>query len=306
MERKYPEAFEVLRSAAGEKYRDHIGTKIAVDRAGLPPGFQRLKDDAFWGFMALPDVFLVFKSFELWTRDRAFLEAALPQGRFAYVEERVYPRPCLMADSFGMLADGRFVLCCLDYEGEMDLGGIDRTSVSDALLSEKRVAVRKDAMSEALCRRCRGNLFIFDTRLRPEETGQTVDKFGWGFWAREDDLFGRGGRWTDGKGWAYVFARVPARRIRLTFRSDFEDDVPLKLAVSEYDPASGDFSKPAASWPMRGRKGEPVDFEAPFAFEPGRFYRVEIASPSFVPEDYQHNGDTRRLGLAVFSLSLSA
>jgi len=304
MKRKYPDAFASARAAAEAKYRDHIGMKIAVDRAGLPPDFHRLKDEVFWGYMALPDVFLVFKSFELWTRDRAFLRAAFPPGRFTYVEERVDPRPCVMADNLGLLANGEYVLCCLDYEGEMNLGNVDQTPVADVLQSVRRTAVRRDAMVEALCRRCRGNLFVFDTALRPNGTEQPVDKFGRGFWPREDGLHGVGGRWTNGKGWAYVFARVPARKIRLSFRSDFEDGAPVKLAISAHDPASDGFPAVSASWPMTGRKERTVAFEADFDFRPGRLYRIEIDSPSFVPDDILHNGDTRRLGLAVFSISI--
>lgn len=48
-----------------------------------------------------------------------------------------------MADSFGLLANGDFVLCCLDYEAEMRLGNIDEISVGEALASEKRAAVRR-------------------------------------------------------------------------------------------------------------------------------------------------------------------
>ena len=169
LERKYPEAFAAERTRAAEIYREHIGTKIAASRATLPPDFHRLKDEVFWGYMALPNVFLVFKSLELWTRDKAFLTAALPPGKFAYVEERTEPRPCLMADSFGLLANGDFVLCCLDYEGEMRIGNIDDLSVAEALASEKRASVRRDAMTEPVCRRCKGNVFIFDTAPLPAD-----------------------------------------------------------------------------------------------------------------------------------------
>ena len=53
------------------------------------------------------------------------------------------------------------------------------------------------------------------------------------------------------------------------------------------------------------RKGRPEEFEAAFDFTPGRLYRIEIASPTFVPDATLHNGDTRTLGLAVFSIRIS-
>ena len=302
--RRYPEAFAAGWSAVEIKYKEHLGTKIALNRAELPPDFHRLKDDVFWGYMPLPEVFLVFKSLELWTRDRAFLKNAIPPGRFTFVEERENPRTCSMADNFGLLANGDFVLCCLDYEGEMALGNIDMIPVSDLLRSDKRAGVRRNAMAEEVCRRCKGNLFVFDTAPLSGATEQSVDKFGRGWWPRESDLYGIGGRWTNGKAWAYVLARIPARRLRLSFHSDFADEAPLKLAISPYDPASDGFPGVPASFPMSGRKGETAVFEAAFDFEAGRLYRLEIDSPSFVPGESIHNGDSRRLGLAVFSMTL--
>jgi MoaA/NifB/PqqE/SkfB family radical SAM enzyme len=302
IKKEYPRAFAAERVRAAAIYSEHIGKKIAVNRSQLPPHFERLKDEVFWGYMALPNVFLVFKSLELWTRDRAFLEAALPPGWFVYVEERVEPRPCLMADSFGLLANGDFVLCCLDYEGEMRLGNIDEVSVAEALSSEKRAAVRRDAMTEAVCRRCKGDLYVFDTSpLSSRE--QTIDKFGRGFWPYEPGIYGLGGRWTKGRAWAYVFVRIPARRIRLSYLSELEEDAPLKMTIHSYDAARDNFFA-EASFAVRGREGVRSEFEAAFEFTPGRFYRIEIASPTFVPDAARRSGDLRKLGLAVFSICL--
>lgn len=302
MEKKYPRAFAEERTRAAETYREHIGTRIAAIRAMLPTDFHHLKDEVFWGYMALPNVFLVFKALELWTRERAFLESTLPAGRFIYIEERTDPRPCLMADSFGLLANGDFVLCCLDYEGEMHLGNIDEMSVGEALASGKRAAVRRDAMAEPVCRRCKGNLFLFDTAPM-SAAEQAVDKFGRGWWDFEPGLYGLGGRWTGGRAWCYVFVRIPARRIRVSFLSKFEDNAPLELTILSYDEGRDDFSA-AASFAFRGRKGVREEFEAAFEFTPGRLYRIEISSPTFVPDATLHTGDTRTLGLAVFSIRL--
>jgi hypothetical protein len=303
MEKRFGPAFAAERERAAGIYRDHIGTKIAISRETLPPDFHRLKDEVFWGFMALPNVFLVFKSLELWTRDEAFLKAALPPGKFVYVEDPGEPRRCLMAESFGLLANGEFVLCCLDYEGEMKMGSIDTLTVAEALASPKRAAVRGDAMTSPVCRRCKGNLFIFDTAPLdfPE---QNVDKFGRDWWEPEPGLHGFGGRWTKGRAWSYVYARISARRLRLSFLSQFEEGAPLELTVFAYDETTKTFSAEAV-FPFRGAKGRRAEFEAVFAFGRGRFYRIEISSPTFVPDTLHHNGDTRTLGLAVFSLVLS-
>jgi hypothetical protein len=304
LQKKYPEAYARERAAALEKYREHIGTKIVLDRAGLPPDFHRLKDEVFWGYMALPNVFLVFKSLELWTRDRDFLRAALPAGTFVYVEEREEPRTCVMADNFGLLANGEYVLCCLDYEAEMAIGNIDSMPVGEALGSEKRTVVRKNAMTEKVCRRCKGNVFIFDTAPLSSHTKE-IDRFGLGWWEFEPGLFSSGGRWTKGRSWAYVYGRIAARSLKLSFLSPFEEALPLELAVSVYDQHTDDFA-PAASFPFRGRKDIPSEFVAAIDFVPGRLYRIQIDSPVFVPDEVSHNGDTRRLGIAVFSMTLRA
>lgn len=302
MEKKYPQAYAEERTRAEEIYREHIGTKISVNRAMLPPDFHRLKDEAFWGYMALPNVFLVFKSLELWTRDETFLRASLPSGRYVYIEERTDPRACLMADSFGLLANGDFVLCCLDYEGEMHIGNIDEISAGEALASEKRAAVRRDAMTEPVCRRCKGNVFVFDT-APISAAEQTVDKFGRGWWDFERELYSFGGRWTKGRAWSYAFVRMPARRIRISFLSELDENSPLKLTVLSYDEGRHDFFA-AASSDFYARKGVPEEFELAFDFTPGRLYRIEISSPTFVPDPTLHTGDTRTLGLAVFSIRL--
>ncbi|MGD0782282.1 MAG: radical SAM protein [Candidatus Aminicenantales bacterium] len=300
--RSYPAACAAEERRAAVLYKDHLGSRIAASRAALPPDFFRLKDDVFWGFMFLPNVFLVFKSFELWTRDEAFLRSVLPAGTFFYVEENPGPWACPMTESFGILSGGEYVLCCLDYEAEMGLGRMDDVAVASILGSEKRARIRADAMSEAVCRRCKGNLFIFDTGALPGP-GQAVDKFGRGWWEHEPGLHGRGGRWTKGEAWAYVYVRIPARSVRLIYFSPFDDSVEFRLDVESYQ-ADGRAFQTAASFSFRGRKGRSSDFDADFGFQPGGFYRLVLHSPTFMPDDELHNGDTRRLGLAVQAIEL--
>jgi hypothetical protein len=302
MHKSHPAAFAAEERRTAALYRDHLGTKIAASRAALPPDFFRLKDEVFWGYMALPNVFLVFKSFELWTRDEAFLRSVLPAGTFFYVEENPGPWACPMTESFGVLTGGEYVLCCLDYEAEMGLGRMDDVSVASILGSEKRARIRADAMSEAVCRRCKGNLFVFDTAAL-SGPGQAVNKFGRGWWLFEPGLHGRGGRWTKGEAWAYAYVRMPARAIRLVFSSPFDDSAEFRLDIESYQAESRTFRN-AASFYFRGRKGRPSDFAGDFTFQPGGFYRLALHSPTFVPDDELHNGDTRRLGLAVYTIEL--
>jgi len=161
-------------------------------------------------------------------------------------------------------------------------------------------------MAEALCRRCRGNLFVFATEALPGRREQAIDKFGRGFWPYESGLHALGGRWTDGCGWAYVFTRIPARRVRLSFWSGFPKETQFTLLISLYDPLADGFPAPAAAFPFSGRENGRDELEAAFAFLPGRLYRLEIRSPHFFPGETPGNDDQRRLGLAIFSLTILA
>lgn len=300
--RKYAPALAAEERRTAELYKDHLGSRIAVSRAALPPDFFRLKDEVFWGYMFLPNVFLVFKSFELWTRDEAFLRSVLPVGTFFYIEENPGPWACPMTESFGLLTNGEYVFCCLDYEGEMGLGRLDTVPVASILGSERRAGIRADAMTEAVCRRCKGNLFIFDTTSLSGPV-QAVDKFGRGFWEYEPDLHGRSGRWTKGEAWAYAYTRIAARSVRLEYFSSLEDAAVFRLEIQSYHEESRSFQT-RSSFSFQGRKGRPSEFIAAFAFQPGRFFRLVLHSPVFIPDDELHNGDRRSLGLAVFKLEL--
>ncbi len=304
MRKRYPQAFENEQARTEILYKDHLGTRIAVSRRDLPPEFHHLKDDVFWGFMALPNVFLVFKSLELWTRDEAFLRSVVPAGTFIHVEENPGPWPCPMAESFGILANGDYVLCCLDYEGEMKLGHRTTTPVAGILGSERRASIRADAMTEPLCRRCKGTLFLLDTKpLAAAE--QPIDKFGRGWGPFEPGLHGRGGRWTSGEAWAYIYARIPARRFRARFFTELADGTAAVLEIQSFREAEKFFeTEHSVSFPLRKETLDEVAVD--FDFRPGVFYRLILRSPVFVPDELRRNGDKRRLGLGVHDVRLLA
>ena len=207
-----------------------------------------------------------------------------------------------MADNLGLLANGDFVLCCLDYEGEMALGNIDQTPVADVLRSERRAAVRRNAMAEALCRRCRGNLFVFDTAPLPAgRNSRSIISAGAGGPGRTVltgsaavGRTGKPGRMSSPgfRPGGFVFRSGRISRWSSSPSGDFR----LRSVVRRF-PRGGRFAA------LAGRKGD-GPFEAAFDFLPGRLYRLEIDSPFFVPDEILHNGDTRRLGLAVFSISI--
>jgi hypothetical protein len=302
MRRKYSSALEREGIRTAAIYKDHIGSRIAATRAQLPHAFFRLKDEVFWGYMPLPNVFLVFKSLELWTRDEAFLRRVLPPDKFIYSEENPGPRTCSMTDSFGLLANGAYVFCCLDYEGEMELGNSGEIPVAQVLRSERRASIRADAMTEPICRRCKGNLFILDTASL-DAGEQLIDKFGLGFWPYEPGLQGRGGRWTKGEAQVYVYARIPARGLVLEYFSEFVAAAGLEVGIQVFLDAD-------RSWRQEKTIVDKTSAHAfarrriDFSFITGHFYRIILRSPTFVPDEALGNGDVRRLGLAIHNLRL--
>jgi sulfatase maturation enzyme AslB (radical SAM superfamily) len=71
--------------------------------------------------------------------------------------EGVLPYSCDIADNnIVVLADGTISMCCLDIEGELNLGNIRDVTISDALLSNRRATIISDIASSQLCRECLG------------------------------------------------------------------------------------------------------------------------------------------------------
>ena len=63
-----------------------------------------------------------------------------------------------LRDQIGVLADGTVVPCCLDHEGDIPLGNLFQTPLSEILASPRARAIydgfSNRAPAEALCRRC--------------------------------------------------------------------------------------------------------------------------------------------------------
>ncbi|HEY3380145.1 MAG TPA: radical SAM protein [Vicinamibacterales bacterium] len=304
MRRRYPEAYAAERARARSLYAAQIGTRIATTRAMLPPDFHRLKEDAFWGYMPLPNAFLVFKSFELWTREEAFLRRSLPAGAFVFIEENPGPQGCVMADSLGVLADGRYVLCCLDYEGDMNLGRVGDLDVGAVLAGEHRARIRADAMTEPLCRRCKGCLLVFET-TPVNAAEQAVDKFGRGWWPYQPAVPGTTSQWTGDRSNAYVLVRIPASRLDVDYSPGFGAPGPATVRLESYEPEARTFTT-EATVDLPGAPGERRTVQIDFPFDLGRMYRVKFDSPTFVPAEQFGGDDTRRLGVAVLDLRLRA
>ncbi|MDQ1352058.1 MAG: hypothetical protein QG657_2364, partial [Acidobacteriota bacterium] len=135
IKKKYPGPFAAEQDYTQQKYKEHIGNKIAVSRQTLPPNYRDLTEETFWGYMFMPNILLRFKQFAFWNREYTFLRSVITPDKFIYSEEKCEPQPCAMTDNLGLLANGNLVLCCLDYEGEMNLGNIKDTDIKELLQS---------------------------------------------------------------------------------------------------------------------------------------------------------------------------
>jgi organic radical activating enzyme len=241
----------------------------------------------FWGWMFAPNAFLRIKRFGLWAKQDPFVAKHLAPNQIAYVEERTEPLHCEMAGNLTMLADGSYSLCCLDYEGKMQMGNIHTQSLESVLRSPERLETVENAMVHEVCRKCMGNLFVFDTSPLASGT-QRIDKYGFGWHAYEPEMLGRGARWSKGQGNLY---------------SPFSDSQEFSLEVSEQQP-NGEF-RHREQRSFRGRKGKVREVDVPLNLEPFRLYRAMVSSPVFSPKELYGSPDSRLLGLAVVDAALS-
>ena len=279
----YPEFYEaeLQRSRSLFAYAYADGTvDERPERLLVAPN--QLTEKEFWGWMCAPNVFLRVKRFGFWAKQRAFLAKHLQPDEVLHVEERTEPFDCEMAYNLSMLADGSFSLCCLDYEGEMQMGHIRTNSVESVLASSKRRETVRNAMVHKVCRECMGSAFVFK-RSPVTESEQTVEHLGQGWHAYEPDFGGVGGRWTSGKSNVYLYPRLQARSLEMQFYSPHEGGEVLSLDLYEQD-GSGEFCF-LSRQSFLGRRGEIIRVELPLDLEPFRLYRATINSPTFVPAE---------------------
>jgi sulfatase maturation enzyme AslB (radical SAM superfamily) len=295
---EFPEQFAAERARSLDKYAEQISRNhLAASRDTVPEGAVDMTEDRFWGYMFAPNCFIRFKSFGLWTKEESFMKTFLPKESLVYVEERVEALDCSMAHNVSMLADGQMSLCCLDYEGEMGLPNLRDTSIVELLRAPEREAIAKDSMKAEVCRRCQGNIFVFDTEAKDITK---LDKFGRGWHPFEPDMNGIGGRWSNGNSWSYFLARQDTNILSLRFLSIYDSSTPMTVQVREYDEASKEFGDVVQQQTFLGVQNQLTEAELPVNLRQGQLYRIDLLSPTFVPAE-AHGGDDRRsLGIMLF------
>ncbi len=284
-------------------YKEQMGTKISIRGESFPENFPYLPEERYWGYMFLPHVFLRFKLLGLWTRSSSFIKWLFPKDKFIYIEDNTTPQTCSMTHNLGILANGDIILCCLDYEGEMKLGNIGKNHIFDIINSKQVAQIHENAMLYPVCRRCKGNLFVFDT-YPIKSNIQQIQSFGQGWFGFEKEMHGLGGRWSSDCSVSYVFARIPATKLRIHFLSEHDSSKRFWLEIFSYNSNNKLFSIDNESF-FSSEKGKISTHEIEYKFNTSTFYKIVLKSPTFIPDQIWGNGDTRSLGLAVFVMELS-
>ncbi|MYM37014.1 radical SAM protein [Duganella sp. FT94W] len=304
LQAEFPQQFEAEHARSLLQYEEQIGRNhLSATRDMVPENAPDLTENVFWGYMFAPNCFIRFKTFGLWTKEESFMKTFMPSESLVYVEEREEALDCSMAHNVSMLADGQVSLCCLDYEGEMGLPNLRETSVVEVLRSPQRQAIAKNSMQTEVCRRCQGNLFVFDPQASAESHTH-LDKFGRGWYPYEPEMNGIGGRWSNGNAWSYFLARQDSDIFSLRFLSVHDSSSELSLHIRQYDPALKQFGELVGTVPFKGTQNEVMEVDLPVQLKAGTLYRFDLLSPTFVPGGADGTGDQRSLGLMLFGASV--
>ncbi len=301
LKRDYPEAVSEGMELELKKHQDQISAGELVFRAEDIPAWQL--ENKFSGWMIAPDVIVRRKGFGMWAYHEKFVQRHAQPSRFTFHEERTEAFKCVGAETFGILSDGTYTLCCQDVEGEMDLGNIADIDPHTAFASPRREEIIANCATSRVCRRCAGNTMVLDT-YPIQDDSQTVDKFGFGWHGFESYLFGVGARWTSGSAKSYFYARMDADALSMRFRSPFHSDTRFQFLLSAYDPGTKKFSL-TLSEEFYGTKDRMETVDIPVKLRRDTFYRVTILSPTYSPKELYGSPDTRRLGLAVAEIRLA-
>ena len=300
LKRDYPEAIAEGMELERRKHEDQIKAGELVFRAEDIPGWQL--ENKFSGWMIAPDVIVRRKGFGMWAYHEKFVQRHAQPSRFTFHEERTEAFQCVGAETFGILSDGTYTLCCQDVEGEMDLGNIADIDPHTAFASPRREEIIANCATSRVCRRCAGNTMVLDT-YPIQDCSQAIDKFGFGWHGFESYLFGVGARWTSGSAKSFFYTRMDADAFSMRFRSPFHSDTRFQILLSAYDPATKKFSL-TLSEEFYGTKDRMETVDIPVKLRRDTFYRVTILSPTYIPKELYGSPDTRRLGLAVAEIRL--
>lgn len=159
-------ALSILRDMAATIRRMHDGSD-EVDTSSVPVDALDIPETQWWGFEAAPNIYIRFKGFGTF--------GGLHRPAHYKIIECETPRTCDFMN-ICVLSNGDITLCCLDVDGEMQIGNIKNMSITEALESQKRKELLMDVTDVACCRRCLGSIVI------PESQEEGRARSWWQFW----------------------------------------------------------------------------------------------------------------------------
>ena len=96
----------------------------------------------------------------------AFVAYLNNRENYPYIIKNIpqfFPIPCWAVRTPCVLSNGEITCCCVDIEGGLSLGNIERTTLAEAAQSRKRAFVMKHPFLFEICRKCKGRL-VFQKR----------------------------------------------------------------------------------------------------------------------------------------------
>lgn len=139
-----------------EKIGMHLRKKFRIDSGDFRLGEFNVFPDSGEVFEILPGVEIYFRHACLWNNPKELLgsESEIVKRRHGYC---ILPFQMLL-----ILSNGNMTCCCMDYEGEINLGNIREKNIKDVWLGERlfkiRESMKRGILSRDVCRRCQGEI----------------------------------------------------------------------------------------------------------------------------------------------------
>ena len=139
-----------------ERFSRELSKRFHLDRNSLHPPVVKDIPPSGKRFKILPGVEIYFRHACLWNNPLELL------GPGIEIKNRdrgwcIFPFQMLL-----ILSSGEATCCCMDYDGEINLGNIRDKSIKDIWFGEKlsrmRADMKKMVLSQGVCRRCRGKV----------------------------------------------------------------------------------------------------------------------------------------------------
>lgn len=293
---KYKENYEELCELDNKRHESDIKKgRIITDYVNLPDKFyQRSPDDVFEFYMPMPNVLYIAKGFGLFTKEEHYLRQIYDLSKyFVHVEEKHGSETCELANSIGVLANGDLICCCLDIEGDIKLGNMREDDIDSPKIIARWQEIKSNVLNEKLCRRCRGYVVVSE-KMPLECTSQKIVHFNLDWHWYEQDLYGKGGRWSKELSTVFIYARIDASCLKLDANS-LRKDMSCKMKIYR---RSNNYWVESDTCVFTCSLGENA-VEVAYSFEKGEFYKVEIICPTLNTQEIYGSEHSRHLGIAV-------